>query len=467
MNTDYWTSSSALSRYAVVIISAEIAGILLCLLGGLLAVTFRRTLETRARHYFLAFFALMAVDLTVDVMTELVLRYSQMRAQLYLCHFLHMLLSPILAYVITLYLADLLDPQRARLRERAAVAGMLLVHIAMLFLMQTRRLFFTIGLKDGHNVFMTGPYYPLFAVWSVVPLLADMTILLRQGRRLTPRERLAFWIFCAIPALGAILTITIDTHILILAILVAALTMFIFILADQTERWQRQELAAAELRFSVMLSQIQPHFLYNALGAIYGICDKDPALAKEAINDFSDYLRANLSSLSRRTLVSFAEERRHIETYLKLEKLSMGEYLHYAFDCADDSFRLPALTVQPLVENAVKHGVSKCETGGTVTVSTRETPEAWLVIVRDDGAGFDPALSPRDDRRLHIGIENVRARLETLCGGTLTIDSAPGAGTTATVSIPKRAGGAASRRAFSPRRGLPAGRAGRERREKG
>ena len=97
---------------------------------------------------------------------------------------------------------------------------------------------------------------------------------------------------------------------------------------------------------------------------------------------------------------------------------------------------VPALTVQPLVENAVKYGVGKKPGGGKVTIATMETPSAYVVTVRDDGVGYDP-MGTQDDGRTHIGINNVRSRLASMCGGALSIETAPGMGTTATVRIPK------------------------------
>lgn len=97
---------------------------------------------------------------------------------------------------------------------------------------------------------------------------------------------------------------------------------------------------------------------------------------------------------------------------------------------------VPALSVQPLAENAVKHGTAKKPGGGTVTIKTREYENDYEIYVIDDGAGFDLSRPP-DDERLHLGMENVRKRLKAMCKGTLDVSSAPGKGTTAIISIPK------------------------------
>ena len=205
------------------------------------------------------------------------------------------------------------------------------------------------------------------------------------------------------------------------------------------KRAREQEKELLESRVSIMLSQIQPHFLYNALSSIRQLCESDPEAAQTAIEDFARYLRGNLDSIKRSTPVPFTKELEHIQIYLSLEKMRFEDDLRVVWDVEADGFMLPALTVQPLVENAVKYGVGKKPGGGTVTISTKELPDRYTVTVQDDGVGYDPNKT-QDDGRTHIGIDNVRSRLSSMCGGELSIESTPGQGTTAVITIPKEAG---------------------------
>lgn len=200
---------------------------------------------------------------------------------------------------------------------------------------------------------------------------------------------------------------------------------------------KRLEQELENSRISVMLSQMQPHFLYNVLNSIYYLCGHDPKLAQDVVVKFSDYLRNNMESLEQKSLISFEEEYRHIGTYLSLEKIRFRQKLEIIEDIQAADFQLPPLSVQPLVENAVKHGVTKKRGGGTVTISTRELEDCFLITVSDTGLGFDPEHYA-DDGKVHIGIKNVRARLSAMVGGSLTITSAIGEGTEAVVTIPKR-----------------------------
>ena len=199
---------------------------------------------------------------------------------------------------------------------------------------------------------------------------------------------------------------------------------------------QAMELKLQESHISIMLSQIQPHFLYNALNSIYHLCETNPMLAKSMVNSFSEYLRNNLSSLEETGLVPFDTELSHIKTYLEIEKVRFEDTLEIEMDIQCVEFALPVLTVQPIVENAVKHGTSKKRGGGKVTLCTFEDKDNYIIKVSDTGCGFDPAV-PKNDGKRHIGIENVRQRLSNMCHGSLTIESEVGVGTVATVRIPK------------------------------
>ena len=197
-----------------------------------------------------------------------------------------------------------------------------------------------------------------------------------------------------------------------------------------------QEAKLEESRIAIMLSQIQPHFLYNSLSAISYLCEQDPLAAQAAINDFADYLRGNLDSLKLTVPVPFDKELEHIRIYLSLEKLRFGDELELKYDIAATGFLVPALTVQPLVENAVRYGVLGREGGGVVTIATREYPDRFEITVSDNGVGYDTQAA-QTDGRTHVGVENVRSRLAAMVGGSLEIQSTRGVGTTAAIKLPK------------------------------
>ena len=181
---------------------------------------------------------------------------------------------------------------------------------------------------------------------------------------------------------------------------------------------------------------MQPHFLYNVLNSIYQLCEVNPKTAQDAIEKFSDYLRNNMASLEENGVIPFEEEYSHVKTYLALEQIRFPSKLRIAEDIQATNFKVPPLTVQVLVENAVKHGITKKRDGGMVTVSTRELADCWQITVSDTGRGFDPAHYD-EDGKAHFGLRNARERLRLMAGGTLTVTSRPGQGTTAEIRIPK------------------------------
>ena len=189
-----------------------------------------------------------------------------------------------------------------------------------------------------------------------------------------------------------------------------------------------------ESRVAIMLSQIQPHFIYNTLGTIERMCLKDPQKANELVRNFSLYLRGNFSELDSITPIRFAEELKHVEHYANIEKVRFPD-MNIEYEIEATEFVLPALSVQPLVENAIKHGLMRLETGGTVVIRSYETPTHFCVSVTDDGVGFDPEL-PIDEKK-HVGLRNIRGRLNAMVDGELILESKPGVGTKAVIMIPK------------------------------
>jgi LytS/YehU family sensor histidine kinase len=194
-----------------------------------------------------------------------------------------------------------------------------------------------------------------------------------------------------------------------------------------------------EQRFRILMSQIKPHFLYNTLGAIQELCMSDPHEAMLAISTFSRYLRGNMDSLSESGLIPFEKELEHTKLYLQLEKMRFEDALQIEYDIRCTEFDVPSLTLQPIAENAVRHGArGKPQPVGKVKISAEETEDKYVITIEDNGPGFNAKKqAQKDDDRSHVGIENVRERLHSMCEGKLLYDSVPGRGTKAFIIIPK------------------------------
>lgn len=209
--------------------------------------------------------------------------------------------------------------------------------------------------------------------------------------------------------------------------------------AERAERLEKEKIILdaelTESRISTLMSQIRPHFIYNTLGSIEQLCELDPPKAAKLVHDFSKYLRGNFSELDNPKLIRISKELEHTEYYINIEKVRFPDIeIETEMDCCD--FSIPALTIQPIVENAIKHGILRREEGGSVKINIFETDSSYFVSVQDNGVGFDVAELERNN---HIGLRNIRGRLEAMCNGKLHIESIIDVGTKITVEIPKEA----------------------------
>ncbi|OUO91101.1 hypothetical protein B5F40_04775 [Gordonibacter sp. An230] len=201
---------------------------------------------------------------------------------------------------------------------------------------------------------------------SVIALhLFNAVLVLRHFGCLTAAERLGFASYLVLPmAANAVQVASFGIALLNASITLALLIIFISIQSERKALLARRDQELAEARANIMLSQIQPHFLYNTLTAIRELCLIDPGEAARTVTDFSSYLRENMASLTSSRPIPFERELRHARTYLSLERQRFGERLRVEFDVATMAFCLPPLSLQALVENAVRHGVTKREEGG-------------------------------------------------------------------------------------------------------
>lgn len=187
-------------------------------------------------------------------------------------------------------------------------------------------------------------------------------------------------------------------------------------------------------------SQMQPHFLYNALASIREIVLDDPEYAADLIYDFSMHLRACIRSMANDNLIPFSQELTNIKAYVNIEKMRFGDRLNIEYDCPETEFDIIPLSIQPLVENAIRHGVyERGVAGGTVKISTRRTKDSYLVEIADNGVGFDydeVMAQVQDGKRDSTGLFNLIYRFEMLMKAKVDVQSEIGKGTKITVIIP-------------------------------
>lgn len=220
------------------------------------------------------------------------------------------------------------------------------------------------------------------------------------------------------------------------------------VIYDLTEQ-QRKEKELRDLERELQMSrmrnftsQMQPHFLYNALSSIQEIVLDDPQYASKLIGDFTIHLRSCIRAMASDAPIPFDQELANVRAYVNIEKMRFGDKLEVVYDVQASDFSILPLTVQPIVENAIRHGIyERGAQGGEVRLRTAEREDAWVIEVHDDGVGFDVeayraglASGERDS----TGIRNIIFRLDKVMGATVKMESRPDVGTTVTIEVPKK-----------------------------
>lgn len=202
----------------------------------------------------------------------------------------------------------------------------------------------------------------------------------------------------------------------------------------QSKQLEEKETQLTMSRVTTMMSQIRSHFVFNVLNAISGMCKYDPEKADDTVVRFARYLRNNIDVMENDQNVPFLQEMERLEDYIVLEQVRFGDRIEFTTDLQVDRFEIPPLILQPIVENAIKHGISKRKEGGNILLRTRDNGENIEITVTDNGVGF-----PMEElnKETSVGLRNIRFRLHHLMGGSMDIKSQLGIGTIVTLTIPK------------------------------
>lgn len=266
-------------------------------------------------------------------------------------------------------------------------------------------------------------------------MILNLAYLIRRKGLLSQKYYHGFLI--AIIPITAVLIVQlfVDVTALIdISTVLSAISMFGLIISEQIEQNFRQQQEIARQRASVNVLQMRPHFIYNTMMSIYYLIAQDTEKAQKITLDFSTYLRKNFTALATDGAVPFTEELEHTRAYLAVEQTRFEDNLFVDFDTPHTRFRIPPLTLQPIVENAVKHGLDPELSPLHITIKTRQTENGNEITVADTGPGF----GGNDNNEPHIALANIRERLEMMCGGTLTITSSSTDGTTVKIFVPNK-----------------------------
>ena len=285
------------------------------------------------------------------------------------------------------------------------------------------------------NRYVREPGYFLMVSPVYAIMFFNLAGLIRRRDKMPGKYFVAFLIHL-IPLQVSLLTQNLIPETVVFVVLgmcISTLAMFAIILYAQIESYMGQQREIARQRARIMVLQMRPHFIYNAMMSIYYLCAKDPKKTQQVILDFTSYLRKNFTAIAGEDTIPFSNELEHTRAYLAVEQVQFEDSLCVEYDTPHKNFRLPPLTLQPIVENAVKHGMDPDYEPLRICIRTRETDSGSEIVVEDNGPGFEPV---DDDREPHTALANIRHRLEMMCDGKMTIRPREGGGTVVTVKIP-------------------------------
>lgn len=413
-------------------ISLGLSGLLICIFG-ILQILFGVRIDRRTEHYFLLFFTFLALFDLSNLVGQILRGHagSGFRTLLYLTNFGEFLFPCLCVYVVSIYLLSIIDPGHNRKFVRRLILGLVIVHVLILLYSQFNSLIYVI---DENNIYHRSNQYPVVYVMTMLIMTIDIYLLITERSKLTRNEQIAFWIYFIIPSFAVIAQVRIyGIYLLVFSTIITAFVMYLFILREKTELYYRRERELDQLKSDILISQVQPHFIFNSLTAIRSLCNMDSE-AYKAIEHFAGFLRGSLDILNEKNCIPFLKELNTVENYLYMEKLRFEDKLKVVSDMRDTSFVLPACSLQILVENAVKHGI-RMNRDGTGTMMMRSYKDIQnhyhIIEVHDDGVGFDTEAVPAG-----TGLSNLRRRLEIMCNGQLEINSVPTKGTLARIKIP-------------------------------
>ena len=404
-------------------------GVVLSMLG-LWFTAIMPGIDRWSKRFFRYYYLILLIS-NLSGFIELILHYVPApMAVIYFVMFIETWLLSLPVFMLTVYLLHACGERLHGSMLLYIVLGLWMVYLAVLVSGIFIDLFFTIMPNCQYE---RGPLYPLLPISLIAMLLLDFAGVLKRRKRLSRKTFISFLVAILPITMSLLVHLFVDVFPLInISIVVSSISMYSLILSGQIEQDLHHQREIANQRTSIMVLQMRPHFIYNTLMSIYSLCNLDPQKARQVTMDFADYLRKNFNAVVSEDPIPFSAELEHTRTYLAVEQAQYEELLLVEYDTQFTQFRLPPLTLQPIAENAVKHGINPDAGPLHVMISTYRTDSTIVIIVEDNGPGFETVI----DSESHSALSNIRKRLELMCEGKLEITPRIGGGTTVTITLP-------------------------------
>ncbi len=388
-------------------------------------------LDRWSRRFFIAYFSVLLLCMGAVFMDAVAYGNPALVRMEKAATCMEYLLVSILMPMLTVYLLRCCGENPRGSALLRAVSILWCVYFILLVIAQFTTVFYYV---TPDCLFYRSSWHPLLLAPMVAVLILNLAFVLRRRSVLSGKRFHAFLIYLLPITLAMLIHMFVFVPLFIdIGISICALVMIGIILLDEIDQYRRQQREIAHESASIMVLQMRPHFIYNTMMSIYYLCDQDPQKAKQVTLDFTTYLRKNFTAIASGDTIPFSEELEHTRAYLAVEQTQFEGMLFVEYDTSHTLFRLPPLTLQPIVENAVKHGLDPDGDLLRIRIQTRETDDGSLILVEDNGPGYEPA----DDDEPHIALANIRQRLKLMCGGQLTITPREGGGTAVKMTIPE------------------------------
>ncbi len=387
------------------------------------------SLEKSTRRFFYTFFLTMLLYVISNLLSQFAENMGT-PAFTQIAIFSESLFSSLLMPMLTLFILDCTGEKWRESMLFFVTCGIWLIYILILLMTQITTFIYYIS---PDNVYHRGPLYPVLLVPPVLIMGANLIGVILRRKMLSQKQFLSIITFIMLPMLAMIIQmIFFGLYLIVFATAVSGILLLLFILTDQMENYAKQQKEIAQQRASIMVLQMRPHFIYNTMMSIYYLVQQDSVRAQKVILDFTSYLRKNFTAIAKEDTIPFTEELEHTRAYLAVEQVRFEDKLFVEYVTPETDFRLPPLTLQPIVENAVKHGIDP-ELGSLyISIYTEKTPSGVNISVEDSGPGFEAS----DNNEPHVALANIRERLKIMCDGELEIKSRKSGGTAVTIKIP-------------------------------
>ncbi len=395
-------------------------------------------LDNNSKIFFRLFFLFLVLYVSSNLLSQISLfyHYHSLVSLSRFAIFIESLSSSVLLLFFSMYLMKHLKNKKKKTMIFYIAFGLWVIYFAILVITQfTQNIYYF----TDDNVYHRGRYYSLLLIPPILAIALNLLVIIKNKKALAPKIRKAFCFYLIIPLICSIVQMfTYGLFLIVIGTSISALLMMFYIVNEQVNMYILQKEETIKARTNTMLLQMRPHFIYNTMTSIYYLCEQNPDKAMETINNFTNYLRRNYSAISSSSTIPFKDELEHVQAYLAIEQTRFEDNLTVEFDTPNTNFRLPPLTLQPIVENSVKYGVDPELNPLHIKITSKETEKDNVITVTDTGPGFDENdPMPDDNKEPHVALKNIRERLDIMSNGSISIEKKAEGGTEVTIIIPK------------------------------